>query len=202
MTRQRAPLRAATMLGLAAMLAACASCGPPGGSPGEGRGPAGGERGGAPSELGGGPRGAGSPAAARQMFFDQSATQLALARARLNLSTPQEPAWNAYADAIGALLADLSRESPQPAGGNAVHRIDRRVDVARNRYAALENVADAMRALYSQLDDGQKRMADRVLPGTVPSLAAGALLPADSGDAAGRPGGTPGGRSQRPERRY
>lgn len=133
------------------------------------------------------------------MLADQSAAQLTSARARLNLSPQQVPAWNVYEDSIRALLADLAREAPdagpvgQAVAGGAVQRIDRRVDLARNRYTALESVADAMRALYAQLDEEQRVMADRVLAGTVPSLSAGGFGPAPDGSMPDRPRSSPGG---------
>lgn len=192
--------RAAAAIGLIALLGACASCGPAGGGPDAGRGPPGGMRGGPPSEMGGRPRGAGSAVAARQMLIDQSAAQLASVRARLSLTAAQAPAWDAYAASIGALLADLARDTPIDAhAANALQRVDLRVDVARNRYAALENVADAMRRLYAMLDDEQRPMADRVLAGTVPSLYGGGLMPA-GGEFDARPAGVPGPRGDRPQR--
>jgi len=184
----RGVLGMTTVLGLTALLAACASCGPPSGRD-EGRGPPG--RGGPPDMAMS--RGPGSGSAGRPA--DASAAQLLSARTQLKLGPPQVAAWNAYEDSIRALLDDLSR-SASDGSGSAVQRVDRRVDLARNRYAALESVADAMRVLYAQLDGEQRLMADRVLPGTVPSLAPyTAAFDIDYSE----PG--PGGGRQRPQRR-
>lgn len=175
----------AGLLAAALTLAGCAAqCGPPGGGPPGSGGPGGRSepprqtRGGPPAEMGGTmPRGANSAAAARQMMIEQNNERLAKARSQLAISAQQSTAWDSYASSVGALMADVLRAQqvePQDAGG--LQRLDLRVDAARNRYAAIENVADAMRALYASLSDDQRRTADRVLPATVPTLYGGALI--------------------------
>ena len=162
----------AGLLAAALTLAGCAAqCGPPGGGPA-------GSPGGPPAEMGGAlPRGANSAAAARRMMIEQNNVRLAKAYSQLAISAQQSSAWDSYASSVGALMADVLRAQqvePEDAGG--LQRLDLRVDAARNRYAAIENVADAMRALYASLSDDQRRTADRVLPATVPTLYGGALI--------------------------
>jgi hypothetical protein len=56
---------------------------------------------------------------------------------------------------------------------DALHQIDRRVDIVRNRLAAMEDIADAARLLYSMLSADQRKMADELMPTTVPALYSG-----------------------------
>lgn len=174
----------AGLLAAALTLAGCAAqCGPPGGGPP-------GSRGSPPAEMGGAlPRGANSAAAARRMMIEQNNERLAKAYSQLAISAQQSTAWDSYASSVGALMADVLRAQqvePEDAGG--LQRLDLRVDAARNRYAAIENVADAMRALYASLSDDQRRTADRVLPATVPTLYGGALISTLAPGPVDRPG--------------
>jgi hypothetical protein len=87
---------------------------------------------------------------------------------------------------VVALLDDLSRNAQAPGGENALQQIDRKVDTVRNRLTAMEDLLDAAKKLYAALSDGQKEMADRMLPGTVPALYSGQ---AASSRGEGRPPG-------------
>lgn len=173
----------AGLLAAALTLAGCAAqCGPPGGGPA-------GSRGGPPAEMGGAmPRGANSAAAARRMMIEQNNERLAKAYSQLAISAQQSTAWDSYASSVGALMADLLRAQVEPEDAGGLQRLDLRVDAARNRYAAIENVADAMRTLYASLSDDQRRTADRVLPATVPTLYGGALISTLAPGPADRPG--------------
>jgi len=94
-------------------------------------------------------------------------------RVDLKLSTAQMPAWEAYTGKVRALAGDISRSRSQmPAGPetNALQRLDRSVDSARNRLAALEEVSDAAKALYAILALEQKSRADPRLATIVLSL--------------------------------
>jgi hypothetical protein len=110
-----------------------------------------------------------SPDDARRWLVEQTSRQLADAQRQLRITSAQYPAWEAYAASVGALSSDLARFDAEPIEATSLQRIDRRVDRARNRYTALEGVADAMRTLYATLDDEQRRAADRVLVGTIPA---------------------------------
>lgn len=111
-------------------------------------------------------------------MIEESAAQLARVRTRLALTAAQAPAWDRYADRVNGLLGDLLRTPPAETATQptAVQQIERRLDVARDRYTALESVADAARALYAVLDIEQRQTADRALPGTLPALYAGTGL--------------------------
>ena len=101
---------------------------------------------------------------------DQIRMQLTDARLAIKLTPEQNPLFQNYEDRVLGLLSDLSRGSATPQGGDALKQIDLRVDLARNRLAAMEEIADAARKLYAALSPEQKTAADRVIPGTVPAL--------------------------------
>jgi hypothetical protein len=112
-----------------------------------------------------------SAAEAQARATDQAHMQLNQARAALRLAPAQNPLFDTYQDRVVELLADLSRGVPAPAASeSALKQIDRRVDLLRNRLAALEDISDAARKLYAALTPDQQAAADRVLPGTLPAL--------------------------------
>jgi len=135
------------------------------------------------AQMGGGHRGGesrsrqapgGEPSEVTRMSpNDQVRMQLNGVRSALRLSPEQGAAWQAYEDRVIELLEDMARVAESPAGEGALKQIDRKVDLARNRLAALEDLADAAKKLYASLNSEQKATADRMLPGTVPALYAG-----------------------------
>ncbi len=93
---------------------------------------------------------------------------------RLKLETAQQAAWDDLARRAQALMEDQMRGFARPPDQeDAVHQINRRVDVVRNRLAAMEDIADAARQLYSLLSAEQRKLADELLPTTVPTLYSG-----------------------------
>jgi hypothetical protein len=97
----------------------------------------------------------------------------------LKLTAEQQPLFERYAESIRALGRDVLRErSPAAAAAKlaVLQRIDRNVDALRNRLAALEEIADAAKALYAKLAAEQQAAAD-------PRLATIMLLPLNTGDA-------------------
>lgn len=118
-----------------------------------------------------------------------------LARLELSLAlTPaQQPLWEDYREALGALLADQARGSVQRASQSAVQQIAGKLDVVRNRLSAMEEIQDAAARLYQALDPRQREVADRLLATTVPSLDAGCAMAGEGRARHGRPaGGGPG----------
>lgn len=108
---------------------------------------------------------------ARQRAAEQAQMQLNNARRALRLTPAQDPLFDTYQDRVVALLEDLDRGvPPTTVADSAIKQIDRRVDLLRNRLAALEDIADAARRLYGALAPEQKEAADRVLPGTLPAM--------------------------------
>jgi hypothetical protein len=81
----------------------------------------------------------------------------------LKLSPAQEPAWESYSDKVRALASDVARERSRgrtAAQGSVLQRVDLAVDAARNRLTALEDIAQAAKALYAGLSADQQRVAD------------------------------------------
>jgi hypothetical protein len=102
----------------------------------------------------------------------------------LKLSPGQEAAWEAYVERIRALMSDIARERVQrdkaPIG--VLQRLDRVVDMARDRLTAVEDIAISAKALYAQLTPEQQRVAD-------PRLANIMAIPLAAGVARGAPAG-------------
>jgi LTXXQ motif family protein len=106
----------------------------------------------------------------RMSANDQLRMHITDTRLALKLEPAQNAVWQAYEDRVIALLSDLSRGAGAPSEGDAVKQIDARVDVARNRLAAMEELSDTAKKLYAILSAEQKQVADRMLAGTVPAL--------------------------------
>ena len=142
---------------LAAFLAAAAGpalaqCGGPSGGPSGGRrGSSMGKRGDdAPRDKGGG-----EP---RINMLEATAHEL---QEDLKLTPVQLPLWETYLDRVRALGNDVVRERTQrPAGRTVTQQIDRIIDVARNRLAALEDIAQAAKDLYAKLTLEQQASAN------------------------------------------
>lgn len=150
--------------------------GPMGGSMGRGGmgGPPGGMRdGGSPGE-----RCSVSPSG--DQLIANTMRQLDNVQYQLRLRPGQEVLWAAYQEKVGALLEDQLRPRRETVGGNALQQMDGKIDIVRNRLAALEDISGAARKLYQQLDTAQREMADRLLPATLPA--------GDPGLGAERPG--------------
>jgi LTXXQ motif family protein len=120
---------------------------------------------------------------------------------QLKLTPQQVPLWNEYERKVSLLLSDMLRAQPEPPPNlSAMQEIGRKVDIARDRLAAMEDVADAAARLYGSLSAEQKKVADLRLAATVPSGDAGlddgygdadtdSPRPAGDGGRAGRAGG-------------
>ena len=100
----------------------------------------------------------------------------------LKLTAEQEPLWQAYLDKVRALGNDVARErGRRPAQANVPQQIDRILDAARNRLTALEDIAQAAKALYAKLSPEQQPAAD-------PRLANLMAMPLSQDAPRGRPG--------------
>jgi hypothetical protein len=140
----------------AALLGACGSpSGGPGGMPAGGMG--------GPDERAG--------SSSCKAPADQIGEQLAETAQSLALTPKQTALWDAYQESIGALLADQFKLEPyRGRNRSALAQIGDKVDVVRNRLAAMEEVADRASILYEALDATQKKIADQRLIGTIPVL--------------------------------
>lgn len=178
---------------LALALTACAPMGGREGGPGGGMGR--GQDMDRPGERAMGATGGGGGV---QTVLDQLQTQLRDTAEELKLNPKQLPLWENYQEKVGALMSDLLRIAPyRPGNQGALQQIGNKVNTVRNRLAALEDVAEAAARLYESLDEGQKKVADRRLAQTVPTLYSG-LAGQEGGHGSGFPGGMrgegPGGR--------
>lgn len=104
---------------------------------------------------------------------DQIRLQMTDFRLALKLAPEQNPLFDAYQSKVFDLLSDLSRGGSTPSEEPAPKQIDRKVDTVRNRLAAMEELSDAAKKLYAALNDEQRKIADRMLAGTVPTLYSG-----------------------------
>jgi len=105
---------------------------------------------------------------ARLSANDQIRLRLTDLRVALKLEPEQAAPWQAYEDRVIEMLADSERDAGVSAGGNALNQVDRRVAAEHRRAAAMDQLSNAARKLYSTLTDEQKRVADRMLASTVP----------------------------------
>ena len=92
----------------------------------------------------------------------------------LKLSPDQQPLFDRYASKVRALASDVRRDRKTPARGDVLARIEVGLNQARNRLTAMEDIADAAKALYAKLDEGQRPAAD-------PRLATIMLIPLGAG---------------------
>ena len=110
----------------------------------------GGRRRGGPPDGKGGPR--------EQNGFEVTLHEL---HEDLKLSPEQEKAWQSYERKLRALVDDQRRERGRLSEAVELpKRIDRIVDVARNRLTAVEDAAEAAKALYSGLTAEQQAAAN------------------------------------------
>lgn len=107
----------------------------------------------------------------------------------LKLSAEQEAAWEAYVERIRALMNDIARERVQreKAQIGVLQRVDRVVDMARDRLTAVEDIAIAAKALYARLTPAQQQVADPRLANIIAIPLAGAV--ARAGPERGAPPG-------------
>jgi hypothetical protein len=141
----------------------------------------------AQAQVGGRGRGTGPPgpdapdraaidrgAIERNTLTSEFTAHLQDVKQRLKLEPAQQAAWDSYARRAEALMQDQMRGmAPPPEHEDALHQINRRVDIVRNRLAAMEDIADAAAQLYSTLSADQRKTADDLLPTTVPTLYSG-----------------------------
>jgi hypothetical protein len=143
-----------------------------GGTPGGGGFPGGGSRGSRDGSRDQRPPGEQRPAA-QEDAVSVTEYRLEILHIDLRLAPEQEPAWKAFAERVGALAADMSRERGRAQATlqmKALQRIDQSVDAARNRLTALEDIAAAAKVLYGKLTPEQQSLADLRLATTVPTV--------------------------------
>jgi hypothetical protein len=103
---------------------------------------------------------------------DRYRIHLAEVKIALKLEPGQVPLWQAYEDKAIAVITTEARRADAPEEG-APAQIESRVRAVRGRVALMEQLSDAALKLYAGLTEEQKRVADRLLPGTVPAVSFG-----------------------------
>jgi LTXXQ motif family protein len=103
----------------------------------------------------------------------------------LRLRPDQNAAWLAFRKRVLSLAEDTQRNARVTLGAdmNGPKRLDRLADLARDRLTAVEDIADAGKALYATLSPTQQGVADRLMAVPVMALvgfetATGASRPA------------------------
>lgn len=153
-----------TLVLVFATVLALAACAPMGGPDRRG------DMEGGPAGNGGGPVGGGGAG----MVVANLQQQLQQTAEALKLTPTQAVLWDHYQDKVGALMADQMKLPPYRASRQpAPQQIAQKVDIVRNRLAAMEEIQEAAGKLYAALDSQQKATADQMLPTTVPALYSG-----------------------------
>jgi LTXXQ motif family protein len=99
----------------------------------------------------------------------KSEKRLADTEEALHLTPKQQVFWDAYQAKVSAFVADQTRvDLNTPEKNGALNKINAKIDQARDRLAALEEIGEAAKVLYSSLDDEQKVIADQRLSETIP----------------------------------
>jgi hypothetical protein len=92
-------------------------------------------------------------------------------RIDLKLQPTQVPSWETYVGKARLLGGDIARErllTTASTQTSALKLIERSVDAARNRLAALEDIAEAAKVFYALLTPEQQALADPRLAALVP----------------------------------
>jgi hypothetical protein len=105
---------------------------------------------------------------------DRIRLQLTKTRVALNLKADQASLWQSYEDKAIALLDDSARAASWWDSESGPKQVEQRVTTLRARLAAFERLADAAEKLYSAFSEDQKKVADKMLPATVPAPYPGA----------------------------
>jgi hypothetical protein len=95
--------------------------------------------------------------------------RLAYLKADLQITSAQEQAWNAYADAVRARHTTMqnvrSDMMKAMASGSALDRMDARAKALQSMADSLKTLKPAVQGLYAVLTDAQKQKADQLLGG-------------------------------------
>ena len=120
-----------------------------------------------------------------------------LLRDRLKITSAQQPLWDHYVSRLDAYTQQFYRERPaQPSEEEpATQQITRLVMNHQNRLAGLEDIEQAAKALYSSLDDNQKKSANLWLLASIPLFIGTST--STTGSAEHRPDVRPGGEMRR-----
>jgi hypothetical protein len=105
---------------------------------------------------------------------DRIRLQLSRTRLALNLKSDQASLWQSYEDKAIALLEDSAHAASWSDSESGPKQVEQRVATLRARLEAFERLADTANKLYSAFSEDQKKVADKMLPATVPAPYPGA----------------------------
>jgi hypothetical protein len=119
-----------------------------------------------------------SPIASPENVADRARVQLSDLEEDLRLAPAQRGAWTAYSDKVLKLSEDVvrNRNTVRFPKGSASEQLDFITETLRNRLTAVEDIADAGKALYATLTPGQKATAD----GRLARIAVPLLVPSQT----------------------
>jgi len=102
------------------------------------------------------------PGMGRKMMHADPAAHLDKLKAELKITPDQESAWQSFTDTVKQQSASMkaSRKTAQSTPQTAPDRMDRQVELMKQREAGMETVAKAMRQLYTVLTPEQKAVLD------------------------------------------
>ena len=140
--------------------------------------------GGKPGGMGGRSRGGSPPSGGIQAprpggdgnTFELVEFRLDMLEEDLKLTPNQMKIWDAYAERVRAMATDIVRDrapAQSIASPTAMQQMNRAVDTARNRLAALEDIATAAKTFYDVLTPEQKMLADSRFATILPLIAGG-----------------------------
>jgi protein CpxP len=91
--------------------------------------------------------------------------RLARLKVKLGITPEQEPQWTAFSDTVLQQVEQMKAAHQQQKGApvTAPERIDRQVELMKQRVAGFEVVGQAAKGLYAVLNTEQQQIADRKL---------------------------------------
>jgi hypothetical protein len=120
--------------------------------------------------MGGGMMGAGPMMGGAGAFDPQQAhAWLEAAKSQIGITSVQELAWNAYAQAVEAdraSMLDMHQQMPammSGTGSSAPDRLQAHLSFMQTRVTSLQQVQETSQALYQVLTPEQRQSADQVL---------------------------------------
>jgi periplasmic protein CpxP/Spy len=99
----------------------------------------------------------------RRMMHADPAAQMDKLKAKLKITADQESAWQSFAGIVKQQSESMKawRKTTQDTPQTAPDRMDRQVELMKQREAGMETVAKAMRQLYAVLTPEQKAVLDK-----------------------------------------
>lgn len=109
-----------------------------------------------------------TPRAEHQRHHDPAAfvqKRLERLKSDLRITAEQEPQWSAFSNSVLQQMEQLkaAHQGMKERPTKAPERIDRQVEMMKQRLASFEAIAQAAKSLYGSLDPAQQQIADQRL---------------------------------------